>query len=219
MLKEGNYAGEFCLSEANGGRSRGVVTGAINQTLKAGLVIALVALGALSGAGVAQAGNTGNGAIGAVTVAAGTPAGKYQVRFIEPATNAGAYVVSDPEGVEIGHGTAGVAFTGGGLGFTIADGSTDFAAGDGFDVTVTAAAATDAGQAKPWDPTATNGLQHVHGIAWDTTVIGTATVELLDIERDAVVIASMLEWKTGLTDNQKAAGMAQLLDLGIVARA
>lgn len=218
MLKEGNYAGEFLLSEAAGSRSRGVTKLAINQTLLAGLVLGVVALGALSGAGVAQAGNTGTGAISAITVAAGTPIGKYQVRVIEPAANAGAFVVADPGGVEIGHGTVGVAFTGGGLGFTIAD-ATDFVAGDGFDITVSAAAAADAGQAKPWDPTATNGLEHVSGILWDNVTTTDAAVDALDIERDAEVIAALLKWKTGLNDNQKAAGIVQLKALGIIARA
>lgn len=219
MLKEGNYAGEFMLSEANGGRSRGVVVAGASQTLKAGHVIALVALGALSAVAVAQAGNVGNGAMPTVTVAPGTPIGRHQLRFIEPAANAGAFVIENPEGVEIGHGTAGVPFTGGGLGLTVPDGATDWAAGDGIDINVSAAAPLDAGHAKPWDPTATNGLQHVHGIAWDNTIVGVAPVQVLDIERDAEVTEKMLEWKAGLTADQKAEGLRQLQGLGIIARA
>jgi hypothetical protein len=84
----------------------------------------------------ALAGNVGNGTIGTVTVKAAAEAGTYTVRFIEPATNLGTFVVSDPKGLEIGRGVAGTAFDSTDLGFTIADGSTDWSAGDGFSILV-----------------------------------------------------------------------------------
>ena len=40
--------------------------------------------------------------------------------------------MTDPTGARVGTGTVGQPFTGGGLTFTLSDGSTDFAVGDGF---------------------------------------------------------------------------------------
>jgi hypothetical protein len=95
----------------------------------------VVAGGATAGTAVATAKgtNTGNGTFGAITVAAPAQAGAYVVSFDAATT----FTVSDPEGVEIGHGSTGTAFSAGGLGFTITAGGTAFAAGDAFDVTVT----------------------------------------------------------------------------------
>jgi hypothetical protein len=80
--------------------------------------------------------NTGDGVMGAITVTARTRTGRYKLRFIEPAANAGRFVVEDPSGVIIGTGTVAVAFSAGGLAFTLADGATDFVAGDGFFIDV-----------------------------------------------------------------------------------
>lgn len=93
----------------------------------------------------AVAGNTGNGTCGAVTVGAGAKAGVHKVTFIEPTTNLGTFIVEDPDGIVIADGVVGTAFSGGGLGFTIADGATDFAAGDQFTITVTLTAGGDRG--------------------------------------------------------------------------
>lgn len=98
---------------------------------------------AATAVGAAVAGNTGNGTITASpTITAGAKAGVYTVTMLEPATNAGEFVVEDPDGISIGNGTVAVAFSAGGVAFTVADGSTDFAAGDQFTVTVTMTANT-----------------------------------------------------------------------------
>ena len=104
------------------------------RTLKQGTVLGQITTGTATP--TAQAGNTGNGTCGAVTVGAGAKAGTYTVTFIEPATNLGAFIVEDPDGLTVGDGVVGTAFTGGGLTFTIAGGSTDFVAGDGFVIAV-----------------------------------------------------------------------------------
>lgn len=90
----------------------------------------------LSGASGALGTNTGNGAMGAITVSAGAKIGRYTLTIIEPATNAGAFMVTDPDGLVVGHGNVAAAFSAGGLAFTLADGGTDFAAGDQFSLTV-----------------------------------------------------------------------------------
>lgn len=80
--------------------------------------------------------NTGNGTFGAITVSAGAKQGNYTLTIIEPATNAGTFVVVDPDGVQIGDGAVAAAFSAGGLAFTLADGVTDFVAGDSFMIAV-----------------------------------------------------------------------------------
>jgi hypothetical protein len=82
------------------------------------------------------AGNTGgSGTIGTVVAAAGLKEGTYKVMCVEPAANAGAFVVEDPDGQIVGRATVAVEFTGGGITFTISD-ATDFVVGDGFDIVV-----------------------------------------------------------------------------------
>lgn len=102
----------------------------------------------------AAAGNTASsGTIASATVGAGAKAGVYVLTCIEPASNAGAFQVEDPDGIVIGTATVGVAFAGA-INFTITD-ATDFVVGDRFTITValadndvklSAAAATDGSQ-------------------------------------------------------------------------
>ena len=88
---------------------------------------------AATGVAAALGTNTGNGTFGTITVSAGAMAGAYAVEF-DDATH---YVVNSPDGALVGHGTTGVAFSAGGLAFTITAGGTPFVAGDSFTVTVT----------------------------------------------------------------------------------
>lgn len=109
-----------------------VLTLAAGQNLRRGAV-----LGAVLGAVTVAAGsaNVGNGTVGPVSVGPGTVPGRYVALAIEPATNAGTFVIYDPDGVVVGRANVGSASTGP-LGFTIADGTTDFVAGDRFEFTV-----------------------------------------------------------------------------------
>jgi hypothetical protein len=91
--------------------------------------------GTSSAFGISGGANTGTGAMGAITVSAGTPLGRYKLRIIEPAANAGTFVVTDPWGRDIGAGTVAVAFSAGGLAFTLAD-AVDYVAGDGFNIDI-----------------------------------------------------------------------------------
>jgi hypothetical protein len=88
-------------------------------------------------AGEAEAGNAGNGTIGTLTVAAKAKVGDYAVVF----TAATAFDVTDPDGLPMGSGVSGTAFSAGGIAFTITAGLTPNEAADAFTVTVTEAAA------------------------------------------------------------------------------
>ena len=92
---------------------------------------------AATAAAVAGSGNTGNGAMGAITVSAGAKRGVYTLEITAIAVNGGAFRVSDPDGVFVDDGRVAVAFSAGGLAFTLADGATDFVVGDTFAITVT----------------------------------------------------------------------------------
>lgn len=78
----------------------------------------------------------GTGAISAVTVGAGAKVGTYRVTIVDADAGKGNFSVVDPDGVVVGYGSVTVAFSGGGLGFTIADGNPDFAVGEGFNIVV-----------------------------------------------------------------------------------
>lgn len=83
----------------------------------------------------ADAGNTGTGTFGTITVTAPAKVGKYRVVITAADTNAGTFAVIDPDGIAVGTGTVAAAYSKGGLAFTISD-ATDFIVGDGFTVTV-----------------------------------------------------------------------------------
>lgn len=94
---------------------------------------------AYEAAASAAAGNTGNGLITAApATGAGVQEGRYTLVAEEPGANAGTFRMENPDGDYIGTVVVGVASTLGGLGpFTIADGATDFVAGDAFFIDVT----------------------------------------------------------------------------------
>lgn len=211
-LTEGRHAAEFVVSASAGTRSRETVTVLSGQNLKAGAVVGKVALGA--GSAVADAGNTGDGTMGAITVGAGGKVGVYRLTVLDPATNAGAFQVEDPDGINVGTGDIAAAFTGGGLSFTLADGATDFAAGDGFNITV--AAGTD--KVKEWNPANTDGSDVVTGVLHDNVDATAADASGVIVARDAEVHAGELEWFTGATAGNITTGTAGLAALGIIAR-
>lgn len=210
---EPNRPGQFLVSEAGGTRSREKVTIKSGETLLAGAVVGKITVGAATAAAVA--GNTGNGTCGAVTVSAGAKAGVYRLVIIEPATNAGAFIVEDPDGIIIGRGNVASAFSAGGLAFTLADGSTDFIAGDMFTITI----AAGSGKYVEMDPAATDGSQIAAGVLYGDCDAASADTEAVIIARDAEVNNSYLVWITGATTDQKNAAKTQLAALGIITRA
>lgn len=85
-------------------------------------------------ASAANVGNTGNGTLGTLSVTAGSAQnGAYQILF----TAATTFTVTDANGRQLNTGKTGVAYSDGGVTFTITAGGAAFIAGDGFSVTVT----------------------------------------------------------------------------------
>lgn len=219
VLTEGKYCGDWLKGEVLDPRdfSREQVTilagSGAARVLLSGMVLGKVAKGA--GTPAAVAGNTGNGTIGAVTVGAAAKPGVYNLVCIEPATNAGKFTVEDPAGIHVGVATVAVAFSAGGLGFTIADGSTDFASGDAFTITV----AAGSGKYVQIEDAGTDGTEDAAGILYiDATAPDGADKKAVAIVRDAVVSTNGIIWPSDFDAGEKAAATAQLAALGIIVR-
>lgn len=208
---ETTHAGEFIVSEAPGSRSRATVTILSGQDLAAGAIVAKITKGAATP--TAFAGNTGDGTCGAVTLSAGCKVGTYKLVIIEPATNLGKFVVEDPDGILIGTGTVGSAFSAGGLAFTLADGSADFIAGDGFDIVI----AAGSGKYVLIDPEGTLGSETAAGIVFDAVDATGGDVVATIIARDAEVNSEEIGYSDADAGEITTIN-AQLATLGIIVR-
>ena len=214
---EGLHAEAFLVSESNWSRSRDNVTilagSSSDRVLTAGMV-----LGArLSGTAAAAAfsGNTGNGTMGSITVSGAAKDGVHKLTIIDPVSNAGAFQLEDPDGNVIATGDVAGAFSGGGLAFTLADGSTDFLAGDGFTITVTQTARKHL----QFDQDASTGELVPSGILLaDITALENVDNEAAILVRDAEVNESEIVWPSDITAAEKVDGVQGLADLGIIVR-
>lgn len=192
---------DFLISEANNHRSRdNIIVTQTGTAVKSGTLLTKVDT-ATTGTAAANAGNTGNPTFGTITVGAAGKPGVYDVTF----TAATKFDVEDPDGIKIGTGTTGVAFSKAGIGFTLTAGGTPAVAGDGFAITVAAGSGkyipyTASGAAGPADAILYNGLPALTG---DAKAVG--------ITNDAEVSRVQL---TGLD----ATAEAQLLTKGIKVR-
>lgn len=118
--------------------------------------------------------NVGNGTIGTLSIS-GTPRpGAYKLTVTQAVANGGVFKLADPDGAVIatnltmtpGAGGATIITTAG-MTFTLTDGSTDFAVGDSFTVTV---AATALGVTAKWRGLSSNALRiDVEGDSYGVT--------------------------------------------------
>lgn len=210
-LVESRHTGGFVVWDPSDGMltRESIVVASGAGVVTSGLVLAALLTGT---AAVTVLGtNTGNGTFGAITVGTLAKAGSYSVEF----NDATHYVVTDPTGAEVGHGTAGAAFSAGGLGFTITAGGTAFVAGDSFTVTVTATAI----KYVPFDPTSIVGAQNPAAILWSGLRDATATdKKAVAVVRGPIKVqAAELVWGANVTTTpQQTAALAQLAKLGIL---
>jgi len=196
--------------------SRDDITVASGQNLAAGTVLGKITTGTISVGNVTFAG-TGNGTCTKASPAYSATAqnGSYTAVCLEKTTDLGTFNVVRPDGTVDGVATVGVAYDGQ-VKFTIADGSTDFAAGDTFTIPVTA---SGTGKYAAFDPTATNGTATAAGVllfAVNATSADTAGVAIV---RHAVVAKEGLIWGAGVTTTgHKNAAYASLKALGVLSR-
>lgn len=152
-------------------------------------------------------GNTGNGALGTLTLGAKALLGDYVVTCIAAAANAGTFMVQDPDGRRLADAEVGVAYVSQDLNFTISDGGTDWAVGDFITVEVP----EGSGKVVAIDFAALNGTQDAYGVlAAAVTAPDGEDNTGVAIVRDALVIDAGLVWPAGATADQKAAALAQL---------
>lgn len=205
---------EALLSEADGSLSREAITIASGAgVLASGTVIGKITTGA-SASAVAFSGNTGNGTMGTITVSAGALEGAYKLVIIEPATDAGKFQVEDPTGKIIGTGAVAAAFSKGGLAFTLADGATDFASGDGFTITV----AAGSGKWTGYDDGNADGSQVAAGVLMQSVDATSADVDATAIVRLAEVKTDALQWIDAVDSTAKAKAYVDLASVYIIAR-
>jgi hypothetical protein len=209
--------GDWLKWEVENQYSRDVVTilagSGAERALTTGMVLGRVTKGAAVGAAVA--GNNGDGTITAApAVGQAAKPGVYRIVCIEPATNGGKFSVEDPDGILVGIAAVGTEFATQ-LTFTIADGATDFVAGDAFTITV----AAGSGKVKQIDFSATDGSDVACGLLTEpATAPDGADRSAVAVVRNAIVSANGITWPSGATTNQKSAAIAQLKSLGILVR-
>lgn len=135
-----------------------------------GTVLGVVTSGTATPA--AKAGNAANtGTIASATASAGAKDGVYVITITAAATNAGTFSVTDPDGLALPDGTVAVAYSAGGLAFTVSDGTQDFIVGEGFTITVS----EGFGEYKIAVETATDGSKAAAAIVIDTQTIAANT--------------------------------------------
>lgn len=205
------HPGRFSVEQA--------VLAATATHLYAGVVLGKAALGAVTATPAAavsgSGGVPGNGAIGAVTVDDLAPDGRWMVRILNPAANAGAFEVIRPDGTIDGNGNVAVAYNGG-INFTLADGATDFVEDDRIPVDVAYAAGT--GRYAPLNLAAVNGGQTADAILLIQRGISTNPQRCAILARQQEVNGNLLIWPAGITSDQRKAAEAQLANKGILVR-
>lgn len=224
VFTEGRHAAEFVMAEANGNRSRENGTIGASQDVKPGTVLGANKAKGLEAASAAKAGgNTGNGTL---VLDATTPLlrlaslGVYKLRF----TTTTSMRLEDPDGhvlgdIAIGGTTGNNAAVAEQIKGVVTQGATPFAAGDGFDVTVTESDEGGVIEFGALNPAAADGMQDAAALALYPAKTGVGeSVQIAIIARDCTVNGKCLEWPDGITDAQKAAAVAQLADRGIIVR-
>ncbi len=212
-------AGESLIKEATFDRSRAAITVKAGASVGACSIIAAILSGTATSAVKASGANTGNSTLvldAAVPIVARAQEGIYTVRF----TTTTNLRLENPKGVLLGDFTIGGS-TGNSVTINeqikavVTQGATPFAAGDGFDITISAITA----KCVPWNPAATDGAQDIYGIAYGAVDApdfsdkpGVAWVA--DCEHNADIVV----WPAGISAANKAIGIAQLAERGIILR-
>lgn len=196
-------------------REAGIVAqSAAPAVYQSGTIMAKISDQAQTASAVANAGNTGNGAFGSVTMTDYAKPGIYSLVVTEPGANAGSFNLIDPDGLVIAKGTIASAFTAAGFSFTVADGATDFVAGDAFTIVVYG------GKAKwaPFDPAAASdvGEATAAGILIDQCNPTDADVpnQAILTSGPAILVKESLVFAATATAAQKERAYAQLEKLG-----
>ena len=206
---EGKHRAEFVQSLAQGNRSIENVTIKSGQNIQAGEVLGRELTG--SATATADAQNTGDGVMGTVTVTDQAQVGTYMLTFLEAATDAGAFMVEDPGGINMGEGNVAAAFSAGGLSFTLADGATDYVPGDQFSIVVTETSVV-------YTALPNDGSEAARCIALEDYNASSAALLGAVVMRDSEVNGNELVWPASQSAANKTLAVDQLAALGIIVR-
>jgi hypothetical protein len=202
-LTEKKYTSDFLLGEAAHHRSRAAATFLAGDgatiDLQAGTILGRILFD--DPAGAADGGNTGNGALTVGDLGRLAVLGVYTLTCIEDIDAGGRFSVTAPDGTALAEALVGAAYSNDHLGFTIADGSTDFELGDAFTITV----AVGSLKLVPLDQDAVDGSQVFAGINLNSVTVpdGTDLAGVI-ITGEAVVKRQGLIWPASIDADEQA---------------
>ncbi len=164
--------------------------------------------------GTADAGNTGDGTLTGVAGGSETIIETITVECIAAAVDGGTFSVIGSKTGRLPDAVVGAPYTSEYINFTINDGATDFAAGDKFTIAI----AAGSGKAVPLSLTAVDGSQKAAGIMIGDCDASAGDTQAAAIVRDALIDPDNLVWPDTITADQKTQALAELAELGIIAR-
>jgi hypothetical protein len=167
---------------------------------------------------------SGAGAMGTITVGAAAKIGTYHLDIVAAGTDAGlfdgvapadvaTFLLTDPDRLRVAAGTVGTPFAHGGLSFTLASGSSNYAPGDGFNIAVT-------GTPKyvPYDDGNTDGSAIARAIALYPCDASGAEKTITGIVRLAEVVTDLLAWHASADSTAKGKAVVDLARSTIICR-
>jgi hypothetical protein len=158
--------------------------------------------------------NTGTGTCGSVVGKANTIPETFTLTCTATAVNGGTFSVVGSKTGRLKDASVGVAYDSDYIGFTIADGTAaDFVVGDKFTIVI----APGSRHAVALDPDGVDGRNHAAGIMVAAVDASTGAKPGVAIVREAMVAPDYLVWPAEITSDEKAAALADLEKLGIVA--
>jgi hypothetical protein len=216
VLSESNNLGDVLKFEAPNMFSREEITvlagSGSDRSLAVGEVVAKRTLSDITV--TPDAGNTGDGAAGTVTLGSKAEPGAYALICTAAAANAGTFQVLTPDGYRLPDLEVGQAYAGDHLNLTLADGAADFIVGDSFTIDISGDEKVVA-----LDMAGIDGSQNPIGITAATTNAPDGTdIEGIAIVRDAILADHALVWPDGITTPQKTDAIAALEGHGILVR-
>lgn len=211
VITETSHAGEALVAELPGFMSRKSGTVNSGQDLAAMAVVGQILT---AGAATAVGSPTGNGVITVgAAIGSKTVPGTYKLVCVAAASNAGTFNFYAPDGTLVRQITvAGGATSSDHLTLTIADGATDFVAGDTYTIEVAA------GDYSELDPDGTTGTQVAAGVLYAAVDATDADKACVVVDKFAVFNGDELVWPTGITTDEKALAVAQLAERNITLR-
>nr|CRH06581.1 Conserved protein of unknown function. Putative phage protein GP19 [Candidatus Magnetococcus massalia] len=216
VFQEPQNLGDVLKFEAPNLYSRETVTilGGVSteRVLPVGTVIAIRTKSEVAAA--ADAGNTGDGVISAVTLGSRAVPGAYSLTCITAGADSGTFQAVDPNGHRLPDVTVGVAYDTPHLKFTLSDGAADFVVGDHFTILV-----TGDGNVVAMDPAAVDGSADPIGIIAQhvSAPVGQDVPEVA-ILRHAILADHAVVWPESINETEKLEATEALEARGVLIR-